>query len=360
MRPLESWVSHIQQSGLSAIAARYLWRGLAPSIRCSYDTPRLRFTVFCTLSNLHYLNCGFFPAQATWLIEWLCSLAENVKVKTMKLYLAGIKSYQLDLGIDCSAFTDPQLEWTIQDIKRDYCKTDCRTRGPLTRPYHLQILRCLTIPIYDNIVLQAAFTLAFAGFLRVGEFTYKEVDKELGPTFVPWFLTNSSIWITEAATRMEVTLPSSKTDPFRKSIKLSIAASNDTGCQVEVMRRLLRVDTHRHPLTPLFCNGRHEQRAFTREYVVAKLHELARHARLGYGLWNSHSFRRGAATWAAEVGNSEAEIQTPGCWRSDAYKAYIEYSQKSKSPSPVASKLPRMCIPTQHRLPVLGDEMGAT
>lgn len=326
MRPPGSWVSHIQQSGLSAIAAHYLWRGLAPSTRRNYDTPRSRFTLFCTLSNFRHHNGGCFPAQAIWLIEWLCSLAGTVKVKTMKLYLAGIKSYQLDLGIDCSAFTDPRLERTIQGIKRDHSETDRRTRTLLTRPFLLQILRCLNIPTYDNIVLQAAFTLAFAGFLRVGEFTYKEVDQELGPTFAQWFLTKSSIGITEAATHMEVTLPSSKTDPFRKGIKLSIAASNDTGCPVEAMRRLLRVDTHRHPLSPLFCIGRHEQLAFTREYVVAKLQELARHAGLGYGLSNGHSFRRGAATWAAEVAISEAEIQTLGRWRSDAYKAYIEYS----------------------------------
>ena len=97
-------------------------------------------------------------------------------------------------------------------------------------------------------------------------------------------------------------------------------------CPVEAMLRLLRVDTHRHTLSPIFCIGRHKQLSFKREYVVAKLQKLARHAGLGYGLWNEYSFRRGAATWAAEVGISEAEIQTLGRWRLDAYKAYIEYS----------------------------------
>ena len=53
-------------------------------------------------------------------------------------------------------------------------------------------------------------------------------------------------------------------------------------------------------------------------------------AGLGSGCWNGHSFRRGAATWAAEVGISETEIQTLGRWRSDAYKAYIEYSPEEQ------------------------------
>ena len=243
----------------------------------------------------------------------------------MKLYLAGIKSYQLDLGIDCCAFTDPRLERTIQCIKCDHSETDRRTRTPLTHAFLLQILRCLNISTYNNIILQAAFTFVFAGFLRVGKFTYKDKEQELGPTFTQWFLTKSSVRITEAATHMEVIFPSSKTDPFRKGIKLSIAASNDTGCPVEAMRRLLREDSNRDPLSPLFCIGRHKQLAFTREYIVAKLQELTRHAGLVYGLWNGHSFRTGAATWTAEVGISEAEIQTLGRWRWDAYKAYIEY-----------------------------------
>ena len=58
--------------------------------------------------------------------------------------------------------------------------------------------------------------------------------------------------------------------------------------------------------------------------------QLAMTAGLSHGRWNGHSFRRGAATWAADVGISETEIQTLGRWRSDAYKAYIEYSDTER------------------------------
>ena len=61
-----------------------------------------------------------------------------------------------------------------------------------------------------------------------------------------------------------------------------------------------------------------------------KLRELGIDSVLGVAAWNDHSFRRGAATWTAEVGISEAQIQTLGRWRSDAYKAYIEYSQAER------------------------------
>jgi len=248
----------------------------------------------------------------------------------MKQYLAGIKSYQLDLGIDCKAFYDPRLERTIKGIKRDHDEPNRRERTPLTRPLLLQILLCITPTSYENLVIRAAFTLAFAGFLRVGEFTYKEADRELGPSFSKWYLTKGSIRLHHSGAFMELNLPSSKTDPFRKGIKLTIAACHDSGCPVRAMKAFLAIDTHRPKHAPLFCHGQLAQQAFTREHVVQKLQELAITAGLGRGSWSGHSFRRGAATWAAEIGITENEIQTLGRWRSDAYKAYIEYTRKEQ------------------------------
>ena len=125
---------------------------------------------------------------------------------------------------------------------------------------------------------------------------------------------------------MELILLASKTDPFRKGITLMIAASRDFGCPVRAMRLLQATDNHRPLSSLLFCIGQRQQLAFTREYVVKSLQQLATRAGLGHGSWNGDSFRRGDATWAAEVGIPEAEIPIIGRWRSDAYKAYIEYS----------------------------------
>jgi len=129
---------------------------------------------------------------------------------------------------------------------------------------------------------------------------------------------------------MELALPALKTDPFRKGIKLTIAATQDEGCPVEAMKRFQERDTHRPATAPLFGVGQHtsNQRPFSREYVVSKLQPLARIAGLSQESWNGHSFRRGAATSAAQAGMSEAEIQILGRWKSDSYKSYIEYPRK--------------------------------
>ena len=93
---------------------------------------------------------------------------------------------------------------------------------------------------------------------------------------------------------------------------LTITASHDNGCPVRAMTQFLAMDPHRPQNTPLFCVGKQDQYPFTRGYVVRILRERATRAGLPPGSWNGHSFRRGAATWAAEVGMSENEIQTLG------------------------------------------------
>ena len=80
-------------------------------------------------------------------------MAGTVKVKTMKLNLSGLKSYPLDLGIECIAFTDPGLERTIPGIKHDLNQPERTTRAPLTPPYLLAILRHLPVSTYNNVVL---------------------------------------------------------------------------------------------------------------------------------------------------------------------------------------------------------------
>ena len=70
---------------------------------------------------------------------------------------------------------------------------------------------------------------------------------------------------------MELTIPSPKSDPFRKGIKLRIAASNDSACPVHAMQQFLDLETHWGQHSPLFCIRESSQQAFNREYVVQRL-----------------------------------------------------------------------------------------
>ena len=87
------------------------------------------------------------------------------------------------------------MDWTVGNtgIKRDHNEPDRRDRTPLTRPCLLQMLGVLGTENYEDVVIRAVFTLVFAAFLRVEEFTYRQTDIETGLLFRSWFLTKSSI-----------------------------------------------------------------------------------------------------------------------------------------------------------------------
>jgi len=147
----------------------------------------------------------------------------------MKLYLSAIRSYHLDLDINITAFSDLRLELALQDIKQEHKEPDRRNRKQLTRLQLILLRRALDMESYRDIAIRAAFTLAFTGFLRVREFTYRQADLELGPAFRKWFSTKNSIQLHEGGNYMKLTLPASKTDPFSGGIQLTIAASSDEG-----------------------------------------------------------------------------------------------------------------------------------
>ena len=124
-------------------------------------------------------------------------------------------------------------------------------------------------------MLCAAFTMAFAGFLSVGKFTYRETDRVSGAFFSMWFLTKQHIHIPAGESYIDLSIPAFKTDPFRKGITLTIAASGDAACPVDRLRRLQAIDFHLPLSAPRFCVRTQQQLAFTREHVVRRLQQIA-------------------------------------------------------------------------------------
>jgi len=127
-----------------------------------------------------------------------------------------------------------------------------------------------------------------------------------------------------------LTLPSSKTDPFRKGVTITLSASNDSACPVTAVRHLYELCPSWTPLAPLFARPPADGpgcEAFTREYLVQHLRDLL--GLLGIrGADSGHSFRRGSATSANEAGLAYTEIQLLGRRSPNVYQAYIDYHRE--------------------------------
>ena len=72
---------------------------------------------------------------------------------------------------------------------------------------------------------------------------------------------------------------------------------------------------------PLFCWPNNT--ATTRSHFAQCLSQALNFSGLDTKLYKSHSFRIGAASWAAAKGMSDAQIRTFGRWKSTAFLRYI-------------------------------------
>lgn len=179
------------------------------------------------------------------------------------------------------------------------------------------------LSLIENATFDAAMKLAWAGFLRCGEFTVPN-----GGKFNPLIhLSRSSVQFLPSIdnpTHIRLSLPASKTDPFRCGVTILIASApaGSTTCPVTALRRLWLLRPDASPTDPLFTDalgGPLSRAPFIKELKL-RLAAIG----LDESLYSGHSFRRGAATSAASVGYSDYEIQLLGRWRSDAYKLYID------------------------------------
>jgi integrase len=297
-------------------AARYLWYGLATKTRSSYETAKNSYTAFCASRRINQA----FPANVSSLTSWVANLADRgLAVTTVKAYLAGLRSAHVDFGFIAfdDSFYHPMLQRVVDGVRKFRGDADSKERLPITRDLLVRILRRFDTNTQFGAIMHAAFSLAFAGFLRVGEFTYTAVEAA-DPEFSQWHLTRNSTALHKD--HMELLLPSSKTDPFRRGVSLTIAAAHDEACPVRSIRRLFERFPTDTPHAPLFFTS--ATQFFTRQLVVDTL----RKALEGLGIaghYSGHSFRRGAATSAREAGLSEEDIMLLGRWKSDSWRLYV-------------------------------------
>lgn len=204
---------------------------------------------FCFSHNLATTSDPLPPPTEENLVYFIASLQGKVQYQTVKLYLAAISNFYIEHNQPIRSSHMFQLHRMLKGIKRT-----SSSRHRIRRPITIQILSeifTLLRPDYseeiDTVMLWAAFTLAFFGFLRVSEFTYSGPGKP--------FLSINDIAFTPNINKPEavqVHIKQSKTDPFREGTTLNIAKSHSPVCAVTALREYLLQRNSTHAEAPLF------------------------------------------------------------------------------------------------------------
>jgi hypothetical protein len=161
-------------------------------------------------------------------------------------------SFHIDLGLCTKPFGNHRLLRIIAGINRFHGKPNQKKRLPITRGVLIHILTLLDSNDPHNANLYGAFCIAHARFLQAGEIQLTAKDLIHGHTeFAQWDLTQGSIQFEED--RLLLTLPSSKSNPFRIEVTITLSASNDTTCPGMAIWHLYELCPSWTPLAPLFA-----------------------------------------------------------------------------------------------------------
>ena len=195
--------------------------------RRTYSSGERQFIRFCLHHGLVSPETPLLPSNAATLIHFATHLSNTVSYGTIKVYLAAVKNLHTEFGFPLDFTSMLLLHKTLRGMK---CLQSVPKR--MCYPITITVLQQIYSKLHlfhsqdvDSSMLWAAFTLAFFGFLRSSEFTcifhihLSRADINFIPNiFSPIFL--------------EITIKKSKTDPFLKTAKLTIARSNSNVCAV--------------------------------------------------------------------------------------------------------------------------------
>jgi integrase len=237
----------------------------------------------------------------------------NVRPATAKAYISALRSLHLRNNHDTSAFDDPRVSLILEGGKKVFGEGTRRIRLPLTSDILARIIPRVSND-KDGLNLKAALCVAFAGFLRSGEFTWET----WGPSSSRSHLARKHVKFNKNGS-ITLTLPTSKTDPYRRGTNIQLSQAISILCPVRALSTLLRAQP-KQPDDPLFSLA---DGPFNRSFLIGKIKELLLRAGIDASNFSGHSLRKGAAVSAAACGISKEEIKLLGRWKSDAVDVYI-------------------------------------
>jgi site-specific recombinase XerD len=260
--------------------------------------------------------CRFFAldpchAEEDNILRFIAFLAsENLLVRTVKVYLAAVRSWFIMSGLPVPCLFTVRVKLALRALEREH---------PLpSQVYPISITMLCQISKFlakssDNLMLFAVMCLAYFACLRSSEYCFE-------PALAPPLARSCFKFIESQPPLMLVVIPASKT--LYHGFTAVVGCTGLPVCPVCTVRAYIQLTPDLTP--PLFKYQSGQPLTYRR--FSASLKSIVR--RLGYNPahFSPHSLRAGAATDAAQRGLPEVVIKQLGRWRSDAFQQYVRPS----------------------------------
>ena len=263
---------------------------LSQATKRAYKAGFTRYSNFCRKYHITP-----FPTTELTLCYFAAFLSKEVQHPTVKLYLAAVRSEQLNRGWSDPLKNTHQLSRLLQGLRRG---SKARTRLPITPTVLHQIIETVLkdpgLSKHDRYLYAAAISIAYFGCLRAGEVSYPSVRNYSANKH----LTLKDIRIIKST--IEVNLKQSKTDQFSRGAQIVIGQSKQPTCPVKLVSKFLQFRRLAQKNNALFrCK---DGSLLTRSRLQTILRKALSALNFPAELFGTHSLRIGSATAAAEAG----------------------------------------------------------
>ncbi len=194
------------------------------------------------------LNLLVWPATHMTLEKWSANriFGSNlpkqgqIKPDTLVSYLSGLRSYYVDHHMPFEVFDAPRLAWIIKRGRTLFSSVKL-THLPIMKDIFEKITTQFTKSLED-LNIDAAFKIAWAGFLRLGEITYTASELKKKSTFVETHATRSDISFIEEDQYAVLRLKRSRTNVDYSGVQIMLAATSESTCPGAALRKRFQTD----------------------------------------------------------------------------------------------------------------------
>lgn len=293
----------------------------------------------------------FFPAKPAQVLNWLAAEATRLgqagpmSQNALRSYASALAARHVDLGLDPSACSGTLVNRLCLGAARTVGIREPSRALPITLPLLRKILGVLRDKPRDfggpdaACAIRAACAVAFACFLRPGEFTYDVFDSA---THFSWDCLDFGDTEHPATLRLK----KSKSDRLSLGVTIAVPVGPPDVCPLRHLREWHQRSLDTRPSSPVFVlpGG-----GFPKKIVVAAVRRALTQAHVLATGYSGHSFRRGAATWAKSIGMSDDDIRLLGRWSSAAVLRYTD-----RPASAIAALSSRCLVASSSTLPASG------
>ena len=267
-----------------------------------------------------YYGVQDFPVQPGVLLRFIALLGRgSYSAKSASNIISSLRYFaNLLCPAEISVFDSVLVANTLKGLKAQLSRP-VHQKLPISLSHLIKFYSALDLSITEHLACWCAMLLAFFGCLRLSNLVPLSQDQ-----FDPLkHLKRDDI-------RFEHNLVLlfykwAKTNQHASKVSwIPICPVSDARFNVKVFLEKLLSKVNAPSDAPLFSYGK--CKFHSRSSLVKLLNMCTLKAGLPPADYSWHSFRRGAAVFAFELGLADSAVQLLGDWSSDAFKNYLEFS----------------------------------